>query len=410
MNVANLEVLKGLIAQKSTKTPQIIQVSATIYDINSNTVDLQWHNVHKDGSVDEPFASANVYYGDSALWLTSWARSSHLILGRVESLERYATEGIANKFSRNMAYRLFSNLVDYAFKYRGMHSVILHEMEAVADVVLTTEKSGTWTVPPYFIDSVAHLAGFIMNASDAMDVKNNFCVTPGWGGMRFARPLVAGGKYRSYVKMIPTEKDPSVYLGDIYIIQDNNIVGMVENIQFRRYPRLLLSRFFSAPDEASKQGSASVASAAPKSAAAAPLPPPPPPSSAPKAAVVQAAPSPKPAPPDATPAETAPPKSIPVTSSEAKEVDTSSAPAATVSAESNSVAAKAITLVASEAGLDIEEMKDDASFASLGIDSLMSLVIAEKFREELGIVVGGSLFLEYPTIGDLKGWLGEYYS
>ncbi|KAL9099858.1 MAG: hypothetical protein Q9163_004694, partial [Psora crenata] len=386
MNMANLEVLKGLVAQKSTHKPQIIQVSAIINDINSNIVDLQWHNVHADGSVDEPFASANLYYGDSASWLTSWARTSHLILSRIETLERYATEGTANKLSHNMAYRLFSNLVDYAPKYRGMQSVILYGMEAVADVVLTTEKSGTWTIPPYFIDSVAHLAGFIMNGSDAVDVKNNFCVTPGWEGMRFARPLVAGGKYRSYVKMIPTEEDPSIYLGDVYIIQDNVIMGMVENIQFRRYPRILLSRFFSTPDEASKKGAAPVASAAPKAPKAAAV-----------QAVVQAAAPPKATLPDVTPMKAAPPQPITVTLEEPTAVDTITAPSVTVTAESNSVAAKAIALIATEAALELGDMTDDATFANLGIDSLMSLVIAEKFREELGVVVGGSLFLEYPT-------------
>jgi monodictyphenone polyketide synthase len=67
-------------------------------------------------------------------------------------------------------------------------------------------------------------------------------------------------------------------------------------------------------------------------------------------------------------------------------------------------------LVANEAGLELDDLKDEASFASLGIDSLMSLVIAEKFREQFGITVGGSLFLEYPTVGDLRAWLLEYYS
>jgi monodictyphenone polyketide synthase len=40
----------------------------------------------------------------------------------------------------------------------------------------------------------------------------------------------------------------------------------------------------------------------------------------------------------------------------------------------------------------------------------MSLVISEKFREELGVTVTVSLFLEYPTIGDLRSWLLEYYN
>ena len=60
--------------------------------------------------------------------------------------------------------------------------------------------------------------------------------------------------------------------------------------------------------------------------------------------------------------------------------------------------------------MEISDLEDDASFAELGVDSLMSLVISEKFRTELDVKVGGGLFLDYPTIGDLRKWLEEYYS
>lgn len=298
-----------------------------------------------------------------------------------------AEKGIANKFSHNMAYRLFANnLVDYADKYRGMQDVVLHDLEAFADIVLSKEKGGTWTIPPYFIDSVAHLAGFIMNVSDAIDTKTNFCVTPGWGSMRFARPLVAGSKYRSYVKMIPTVDDPTVYLGDVYILQDDVIIGMVGAIKFRRYNRVLLNRFFSAPD--SSDPNAAPAAPTPKAA-----PKPTPAQAVPKAAVA----APEPA--KVAPAPTPGPAPAPVAAAEP-----------TAGIDNDSTAAKAVTLVMNEAALDAADMQDKASFASLGVDSLMSLVIAEKFREELGVIVGGSLFLEYPTVGDLREWLLEYYS
>ncbi|KAI7977446.1 hypothetical protein EIK77_007068 [Talaromyces pinophilus] len=377
INVANLEVSKGLVAQKNTKVPQYIQVSLTTADIHSGVAVLKWYNVQSNGMIAEPFATANLFFGSSSQWLESWIPVTHLIQGRIETLERLAAEGVANRFSRTMAYTLFaSNLVDYADKYRGMQSVVLHQLEAFADVKLTEEKSGTWTVPPYFIDSVAHLAGFIMNVSDAIDTKKDFSVTPGWSSMRFAKPLIAGSRYRSYVRMIPTVEDPNVYLGDVYILQDDVIIGMVGGIKFRRYPRLLLNRFFSAPDEA---GTAA--------AALAPVPV----ISTPVVAVVAEPPKPDRAP----------------------EIQQASSPAPAPVAnpiDSDSTAAKAMLLVANEAGLELDDLKDEASFASLGIDSLMSLVIAEKFREELGITVGGSLFLEYPTVGDLRAWLLEYYS
>jgi iterative type I PKS product template protein len=394
INIADLEVSKGLVAQKNTEKPQLIQVSATVEDIESGYAILEWHNVASNGDIGDPFATAVLYFESANVWLSSWIPVTHLIQGRIEALEQLAEKGIANRLSHNMAYLLFANnLVDYAEKYRGMQSIIMHELEAFADVTLTKDKGGVWTIPPYFIDSVAHLAGFVMNVSDANDTKNNFCVTPGWASMRFASPLVAGAQYRSYVKMIPTAEDPTVFLGDIYILQDSVIVGMVGAIKFRRYPRVLLNRFFSAPDEGahpSKPVSTTVTAPAVRSHVVHAVAP------KPKTVASQVDPAPAPV----------------VIATEPIPIDTIPAPTTTneVSVDLDSTAAKAMALVASEAGLDLTDLQDDMSFAELGVDSLMSLVIAEKFREQLGVVVNGSLFLEYPTINDLRTWLIEYYS
>jgi iterative type I PKS product template protein len=400
INIADLEVSKGLVAYKDPKTPQVIQVSATTADITSGHVELVWQNVQQNGEAEEPFARANLYYGNPSEWLRSWAPVAHLVQGRIETLEQLADSGIANRFSRSMAYRLFaSNLVDYANKYRGMQSVVLHELEAFADVVLSTEQGGVWTVPPYFIDSVAHLAGFTMNVSDAIDTQANFCVTPGWSSMRFARPLVAGAKYRSYVRMIPTAEDAAVYLGDVYILQAGEIIGLVGGIKFRRYPRLLLSRFFSAPDEAGSKQQQAVATSAGSSHVPAKTA-----NTVPTATKAIAAPQ-----QDADKPVVSVDKAVDKAVGNVESVKLGVDVEANASIDTDSTTAKAIAVVAKEAALDPEDVHDEATFASLGVDSLMSLVIAEKFREELGVTVGGSLFLEYPTVGDLRSWLQEYY-
>lgn len=356
---------------------------------------MVWQNVHDDGSASDPFATCQISYGDAKEWLSSWSPLTHLVQGRIESLERQAMEGVANRFSHSMAYTLFANnLVDYADKYRGMQAVVMNGFEAFADVTLKQiQGSGSYTVPPYFIDSVAHLAGFVMNVSDASDTVNTFCVTPGWDSMRLARPLIAGQKYRCYVKMIPTSEDPSVYLGDVYILQDGIIMGLIGGMKFRRYPRLLMNRFFSAPDSAIAKSYATNSSSVPAAASPpAKIAPAPAPLSQKAAATVT--------PVAVVAAEVVPPPTQP-----------GAAPATVVVVGgSDSTTRKALVLIANEARLDVSDLKDEAPFADLGIDSLMSLVIAEKFREDLGISVAGSLFLEYPTIGALRMWLEEYYS
>ncbi|TQW02705.1 polyketide synthase [Cordyceps javanica] len=424
VEITNLFVEQALIAQKgSTSTPQIIQVTARTADIHLGVVKLTWQNVNRDMTISEPFANATIVYGKAADWLSSWAPISHLVQHRIEMLDSLAARGEASRLTRSMAYTLFAkNLVDYADKYRGMQSVVMRGLEGFADVQLSAKEDlATWTVAPYFIDSVAHLAGFIMNCSDAIDTQANYCVTSGWGSMRFATPLVAGDQYRSYVKMVPTEEDPSAFIGDVIILraQDNAIVGMVQGIRFRRFPRILLNRFFTAPvvdtnsDSTAQPRSAAAqqrSSASNRLSAAQTIP----------RAIDEHSPNAqfdkydsckeaqqRLCPDSAMYTEECRPKSnfgssSPISSSSGDEIPT---PPSKI----GQIADKALALIARETALDITSLVDDADFACLGIDSLMSLVLAEKFRLELDVQVNGSLFLDYPTIGDLRSWLIDYH-
>lgn len=377
-------------ANSDRTSPQLIRVTAATTDVHSG-VNLSWQNVGNDGAGHAPFATAKIIYGHANDWLSSWGSIAHLIVDRIETLEQLASAGKANRFSHNMAYTLFANnLVDYADKYRGMQSVVMHELEGFADIKLTTNEGGVWTVPPYFIDSVAHLAGFIMNCSDTMDTKKNFCVTPGWSSMRFAKPLVAGAIYRSYVKMIPSSEDPTTYFGDVYILQENAVVGMVGGIEFHSYPRILLNRFFSPPDKA---GAVEVKQTVDAVQSKQVLPTNP---------VEQSV--------DGQNVSCSSPVATQETSSPTKSTSMDAAVASPApTAKADSTAARALKLIANEAGLVVDDLEEDASFTSLGIDSLMSLVIVEKLGAELGVKVSGSLFLDYPSIGDLQTWLEEYH-
>lgn len=419
MEMYNLVVRQGIVAQKNTNVPQMIQISISTPNIDSGLASLEWHNLTPDASAladEEPIVTAQIRYGSSSDNLVSWMPMTHLVQSRIDFLQDLAEKGIANRLSHSMAYLLFSkNLVHYADEYRGMQSVVMHELEGFAEVTLKTKSSGVWTVPPFFIDSVAHLAGFIMNVSDAIDTRTNFCITPGCNSFRIARPLVAGAKYQSYVKMIPTAEEPTVYLGDVYILQEGEIIGLVRAIKFRRCPRVLLNQFFSPPDV--KSGGTVSKHVVPKPIVSKPALSKPVVSKydIPKADVAATKvivtdvklenederPPNIPAPTPIAVSHASLPVPIPISTT----ASVMAAPPAT-----DSTASKAMAILADESGLDPADLTDDANFMHLGVDSLMSLVIAEKFREELGVVVNGSLFLEYQTVGDLRAWLAEYYS
>jgi len=240
-----------------------------------------------------------------------------------------------------------------------------------------------------------------MNASDAFNTKDFFYVTPGWNSFRMDSPLEPGLGYRSYVKMLPT-KEPSMHTGDIYVFQGDQIVGMMGQIKFKRVPRSLMNQFFSPPDMRKKSSGVEIA---PKPIASTPAQAVPVSKGtlAPHSAAVFQEPKAEALAEDLSLLNEKAP--VPVSEGTISAAREAAAPAMT---EVNSVIADCLELIASETGLEADELTEDAFFVELGVDSLMSLVLAEKFRNELRLEVKSSLFIQCPSIRDLKKWLEHH--
>ncbi|KAH1487245.1 hypothetical protein LV164_007856 [Aspergillus fumigatus] len=407
MNLSDLEVLHAQVALEKKGSVQPLVLKAHL-NLSTSSMSLAWFNASAETGecAAESFATCVVRFEDPAAWTREWDRLSHLVLGRIEALEQRAVEGKASKLSKPLAYALFKNVVDYADRYRGMDQVVLYEHEAVAEVTLVAERHGTWHTPPHWIDSVSHLAGLVMNGSNASNTRDYFYVTPGCSSFRLLNPLKAGGKYRSYVRMFPLPEEANMYAGDVYILEGEQIVGMVGQIRFRRVPRLLMDRFFSpaaaSHTEKQLQETAPSATNIKKST--------PPPAEAPISVPVA------PGNPVAIPLPTASKSQVstpPLTPPSQEESPGESAvitPATSDRGDSTDagVVGQCLKVMARETGLEVDALTPDASFVQLGIDSLMSLVLSEKFRAELGIEIKSSLFLECPTIGEMTAWLEEY--
>jgi noranthrone synthase len=67
----------------------------------------------------------------------------------------------------------------------------------------------------------------------------------------------------------------------------------------------------------------------------------------------------------------------------------------------------ALNIIAEESGLAVEDLTDDCAFADIGVDSLLSMVIASRFREELGLDLDSdfSIFLDFPSVKHLRDFL-----
>jgi len=65
------------------------------------------------------------------------------------------------------------------------------------------------------------------------------------------------------------------------------------------------------------------------------------------------------------------------------------------------IVTKALAIVADEIGLNVNELGPESKFADFGVDSLLSLTIVGRFREELNKDFESSFFFDNPTVTDL---------
>ncbi|KAF2838514.1 ketoacyl-synt-domain-containing protein [Patellaria atrata CBS 101060] len=378
LNICKMEVPKPLIAKLPPPAEgQHIQLEATA-DLEQNTVELRFRSVTPEGKLLVEHAFGSVKYEDVESWKEEWQRTQFMVQTQIDLLHQKLQTGAAHKVLRGMAYKLFKALVNYSPVYRGMEEVILDgkQTEATSKVHFqTTEADGNYYCSPFWIDSLAHISGFIVNASDLIDSEKSVYISHGWGSIKISKALSANKEYRSYVRMQPAPGNISV--GDVYIFEGENIIGVVNGLKFQNIPRRALNIML--PPGGGKL---------PVKADLAPAKRPPTPAR------------------DVIPIRRksmkteAPMKVKPKAAKVGK-------PAVNKPA-GNTITGRVMKIIAEETDVNMSELVDEAAFENLGVDSLMSLTISAKFREELDLEISSTLFTDYPTVGGMKKFFAQY--
>lgn len=226
-DVSNMKVEAPLIALPGEKT-HVFRVHAEA-DWLLNRIKMSLGSVNDAGKVTRRHASFVVLVSPEQTWLHEWKRLTHLVQGRVDSLVKGVVEGSCHHIKRGMAYKLFSALVDYGKDYQGMKDVVMDsdQLEAVSTVEFQV-GSEEFRLNPRWIDSLGHIAGFIMNANDSLANKATVFVNHGWDHMRIAEPLEVGKTYRAYNRMQALEK--SLYAGDTYVLDSGRLIAVFEGV------------------------------------------------------------------------------------------------------------------------------------------------------------------------------------
>ncbi|TVY19769.1 Conidial pigment polyketide synthase alb1 [Lachnellula arida] len=214
LNCADMQIDRPFISSPDSNS-QLLRVSATA-DWPRGEILLKFFSVDAQLKklTDHAVCTIKTALTSSTVWLSDWQRLNHLIQSRITSLRRGVDDGASHRLKRGLIYKLFGSLVDYGNCYQGIQEVILDAdaLEATARVSFQVRDEG-FLFNPCWIDSLGHIAGFIMNGTNSLELKNSVFVNSG-------------------------NERGDMYVGDTYILQDSTIIGIVEGV--KRVPKSIL--------------------------------------------------------------------------------------------------------------------------------------------------------------------------
>ena len=230
LDCSTVKVERPLIASANNGS-QLLRVSASA-GWSKNIISLAFFSVNASSRKIADHATCLVKITENQTWIEDWKRNAYLIKSRITSLRQDVDGGNSHKMKRGMVYKLFGSLVDYDARYQGMQEVVLDSsgLEATAKVVFQVGDEGyDWN--PSWIDSLGHIAGFIMNGNDHIHSKDQVFINHGWDNMRCATRFEHGKTYQTYNKM--QLASGTMYVGDTYILDEGKVVAIFEGVKVR---------------------------------------------------------------------------------------------------------------------------------------------------------------------------------
>ncbi|CEJ58735.1 hypothetical protein PMG11_07382 [Penicillium brasilianum] len=355
IKVLNLQMTKPItIPVERPTSPRMFRIISRA-NTQTGSMHLQVGTSNEQSQELESYASCEMELGDSSSWLREWNKSSYLILERIRNLEEGVIRGGSSRLSHDMIYDLFSMVVHYDQRYQGMREVLVdaEKLEAVASLSLHHDNAGAFFCSPLWLDNLAQIAGFVMNAIGKVDPREFTYISHGIGSYQIGEDLRTDISYKAHVRMF--SETGTVFAGDVSIFQGERMIARCAEVKFQRVPRAVLERVLSSPSDKFSSSRK--------------------------------------------------PSALPLTSGK-KQRSLNLPPLREVNARS--IVDDVRKLLAQQIGIALEDLTDQSSFQELGVDSLLSMTILSKIHEVLRVQLPSSTFTEVSTFYDLKDYIIKY--
>ena len=256
INVGAMEVTKTYIAlEPQPAEGQWLEMETTLTvpenssgDIVDAAIDCVFRKIKPDGKKIEDLATCTIQFEFYHNWFAEWSATTPLLKTKIDNLytrARTEASGQVQLMHTRKAYELFKSFVDYGPKYQNMAEVVIDTTILEATSLLSLQPDpATDYLGPYYVDASCHVAGFVCNTADD-DIAKNAYISHGFDAMKISPRFnpYPGAEIRNYVHMKPMAKDGSILVGDVFILQDGEVVGVWEGVMFKKIPRRILNVF-----------------------------------------------------------------------------------------------------------------------------------------------------------------------
>ncbi|RDW67205.1 type I polyketide synthase [Aspergillus mulundensis] len=367
VEVRDMDVQRPLVLQLQSEGPQLLRCRMTLHT-DTGEADAEFYSVTPEGQSQEQHAECSVAFPLASDAVQEAKDFGGPMLENIANLrERSNSSSCVQKLFGSTAYRLVSSLATYNKEYMGVAEIIMDSDTYTAAIKVQCcpeANEGVYDVNPFLIDSCGQPAMFVMNGHEHADLEKEVCVNHGWSSMLFHRSLDASKAYEVYVDM--SEALPEgIQTGNVFVFDGEEIVALIRGIKAQRVPRRLLNYIIHMRGDAKEAHVSSSADVLVNGGHAAP------------ATVGSSVPS----------------------------LPNGGLQNATAGPTWNA----ALTIIMEESGCSMSDLADDTCFADLGVDSMLSLLCASRFREELGVRHEAIIFDEHPTVKELRRfWEGQF--
>ncbi|KAJ5969277.1 hypothetical protein N7501_005525 [Penicillium viridicatum] len=351
MNVLDLDMKSPVVMPVTRPTESKMLRIVAEANLESDSVIMRMEALDNSTGASQVHATCKVVFGDSDSWSRAFNKNAYLILERIQDLE--SGRGThTSQISYEMVYKLFSNVVQYDGCYQGMKEVIVdsEKLEAVVSLSLHQANDvGKFYCCPLWLDNLAQIAGFVMNAIGTVNPREFTYISHGIGSYQIAEEIDPDIPYRAHVRMFPEDK--TVFVGDVSIFQGNRMIARCGDVKFKRIPRAVIERILS--------------------------------SSAPSQ----------------------PPILHTGNATRHNKVGNIPSSGSRQQRSGSSTISSLKKLLASQIGIPEGELLDDSTFTELGVDSLLSMTILQGIQTSLNIQLPPSCFADLPTFGLFRDYV-----